>query len=149
MSASVTIKNQIKSKIEGCPSVQKVYGYEEINPSGWPAVMLTPADMEGEFSSTTENSRVYGYKALILFPTGQDLQPSNDPAKLNRLEYAENVVATVIDEIINAIDYDFELDGTPVLYVEAADVSWGYITGDFGEARTAEITIKVYTEVTI
>lgn len=146
MSASVTIKNQIKDYINGCVSVQKVYGYEEVNPTGWPCVMLTPADMTGEFSSTSENSRVYSYKALILFTLGQDMET---PKTLNRLEYAENVIAGVIDEIINAIDYNIVLEGTPVLFVNAADVTWGYISGEFGEARSAEIVIKVYTEVTV
>lgn len=143
MSVSVTIKNQIKDKIEGCSSVQKVYGYEEVNPAGWPCVMLTPQDMQGEFSSNTENSRVYSYRALILLTIGKDIET---PKTLNRLEYAENVIATVIDEIINAVDTDYELDGTPVLFVNAADVQWGYASGEFGEARSAEITLNVYTE---
>lgn len=146
MSASVTIKNQIKNYIQGCSSVQQVYGYEEVNPQGWPCVMLTPVDMQGEFSSTSENSRLYGYKALILFTLGQDMET---PKTLNRLEYAENVVATVIDEIINALDTNIELEGSVVLYINAADVSWGYTSGEFGEARSAEITLKVYTEVTV
>ena len=146
MSASVTIKNQIKAKIQTCPSVQVVYGYEEVNPSGWPAVMLTPADMNGEFSSNTENSRIYGYKCQILFSLGQDME---SPKTLNRLEYAENTIATVIDEIINAIDDNYELDRSPVLYVNAADVSWEYVTGEFGEARSATIVLNVYTEITI
>jgi len=146
LSVSVLIKNQIKSKIQSCASVQQVYGYEEVNPKGWPAVMLTPQNVNGEFSSNTENSRVYAYKCLILFTLGQDMET---PKTLNRLEYAENVICGVIDDIINAVDNNFVLDGTPVLYVNAADVSWGYTAAEFGEARSAEITLNVYTEVTI
>lgn len=146
MSVSVTIKNQIKAKIESVSAVQVVYGYEEVNPSGWPAVMLTPADMSGEFSSNAENSRQYGYRVQILFSLGQDMET---PKTLNRLEYAENTIATVIDGIINAVDDNYELDRSPVLFVNAADVSWGYVTGEFGEARSAEVTLIVYTEITI
>lgn len=146
MSVSVLIKNQIKTKVQSCPSVQQVYGYEEINPQGWPCVMLTPADMNGEFSSNTENSRIYGYRVMILFPIGQDME---QPKTLNRLEYAENTIATVIDEIINAIDDNFVLEGTPVLFVNASDVQWGYANVESGEVRTAEITLNVYTEITI
>lgn len=146
MSASVTIKNQLKSKVQSCSSVQQVYGYEEVNPSGWPCVMMTAANMEGEFSSNSENSRVYSYRLLILFTLGQDMET---PKTLNRLEYAENTIATVIDEIINVIDDDFELDGNPVLYVNAADVLWGYYSTEAGECRGAEITLNVYTEVTV
>lgn len=146
MSVSVTIKNQIKSKVQSCASVQQVYGYEEVNPTGWPCVMLTPADMNGEFSSNAENSRIYSYRLNILFTLGQDMEV---PKTQNRLEYAENVIATVIDEIITAVDNDFELDGSPVLYVNAADVTWDYVAGEFGEARRATITLNVYTEITI
>lgn len=146
MSASIQIKNQIKNKVLGCPSVQQVYGYEEVNPSGWPCVMITPQNVQGNFSSNTENSRVYPFRVLILFTLGQDMET---PKTLNRLEYAENVVATVIDEIINAIDDNFELEKTPVLFVNAADVQWGYYPIEGGEARGAEITLNVYTEVTI
>jgi hypothetical protein len=146
MSASVTIKNQIKAKIQTCASVQQVYGYEEVNPTGWPCVMLTPANMTGEFSSSSENSRVYSYRTMILFTLGQDMET---PKTLNRLEYAENTISTVIDEIINAIDDNFVLDGTPVLFVNASDVQWGYVAYEGGEARSAEITLNVYTEVTV
>lgn len=146
MSASVTIKNQIKTKVQSVSSVQQVYGYEEVNPSGWPCVMITPANMEGEFSSTSENSRVYSYRLLILFTLGQDMET---PKTQNRLEYAENTIATVIDEIINAIDDNFVLEGTPVLFVNASDVQWGYYAFEGGEARGAEITLNVYTEVTV
>lgn len=146
MSVSITVKNWLKAKIQSCDSVQVVYGYEEVNPTGWPAVMLTTQDMEGEFSSTSENSRVYSYKALILFPIGQDFVSNTT---INRLEYAENVVATVIDEIINAIDTDFDLTGIPqatALYANASDCIWSYTTYEGGEARSAEITVSIYTE---
>lgn len=143
MSVSTTVKNQVISKVQSCPSVQKVYGHEEINPSGWPAVCVTAGDMEGEFSSNAENSRVYAYRLEILFPIGQDY---SGPSETNRMEYAEQVVASVIDEIINAIDTDFELDGTPVLYTNAADVAWGYVTYEGGQARSATLSIRVYTE---
>lgn len=147
MSVSTIIKNQIKSKVEACSSVDKVYGYEEINPKGWPAVMITVADLSGEFASNQENSRVYAYKVLILFPTGQNMPGL--PVNTNRVEYAENVVATVVDEIIDAVDDDYELDGTPVLFVNAADAQWRYTAYEGGEARSAELTLNVYTQKVI
>lgn len=145
MSVSTDIKQHVIANIQKCPSVQKVYGHEEINPGGWPAVMVTPGDMDGEFSSNAENSRIYAFRILILFPTGQDF-PAN--VTDNRLEYAEQVVATVIDEMINVFDTDFELSGSnpTVLYVNAADVNWQYTTYEGGEARSAELTLRIYTE---
>lgn len=143
MSVSTTIKYQLISKIQACPSVQVVYGYEEINPSGFPSVFIKAANMEGEFGSTAENSRVYAYTALILFPIGQDMEV---PKTINRLQYAEETVATVVDEIINSIDTDFELDGSPVLFTNAADVLWGEYTYEGGVAKAAQLTLRVYTE---
>lgn len=148
MSVSNNIKQAIKLNIQECPSVQTVYGHEELNPSGFPAVMITAGDMDGEFSSNAENSRVYAFRVFIMFPIGQDYPI---PPQTNRMEYAETVIASVIDEIINVADTDFELTGSDVsvLYVNAADVSWGYTAYEGGEARTAELTLRVYTEKTI
>jgi len=144
MSVSTTIKSQLISKVQSCTSVQVVYGHEEPNPSGWPAVMVTSGDMQGEFSSNTENSRVYAFNLLIMMSIGQDF--SGMPPGTNRMEYAEQIVATVVDEIIDAVDTDFELDGTPVLFVNAADVQWAYTAGEFGEVRSASLSLRVYTE---
>lgn len=146
MSAAILIRNQIKDAVLQCPSVQQVYGYEEVNPTGFPCVMITLQGINGEFSSNTENSRVYSFRVLALFSLGQDIQT---PKTLNRLEYAEEVLTTVIDEIITTVDNNFVLEGSPTLYVNASDVTWGYMAAEFGEARSAEIILNVYTEVTI
>lgn len=148
MSVSTDIKNHIKANIQSLSTVQAVYGHEELNPSGFPAVMVTAGDMDGEFSSNAENSRLYAFRILILFPVGQDYPI---PDNLNRMEYAEQVIAEVIDGIINISDTDFELSGSnpTVLYVNAADVLWSYTSYEGGEARAAELTLKVYTEKTV
>lgn len=147
MSVANDIRNQIKRSIQTCASVQTVYGHEEVNPSGWPAVMLTSTDMNGEFSSNTENSRVYSFRVLCLFPIGKDMPGL--AAGTNRMEYAETTLLTVVDEIINAVDDNFVLEGSPVLYVNAADAKWSYVTYEGGEARAVEVTLNVYTEITI
>lgn len=148
MSVSIDIKRKLISLIEGLDSVQKVYGFEEPTPTGWPAVFIKPADMQGEFSSTAENSRIYAYTALILFPIGQDFIP---PTTQNRLEYAEEVVATVIDEIINVTDTNIELTGSndTVRYINAADVQWGEYGYEGGVAKAALLTLRVYTDITV
>lgn len=149
MSVSTNIKDKIKLNIQSCASVQQVYGHEELNPTGWPAVMVTAQNMDGEFASNSENSRKYAYRLLILFPIGQDMP--GQPTGTNRMEYAETVIATVIDEIINVQDTDYELansDAT-VLYINASDAQWGYYSYEGGEARGAEITLTVYTEKTV
>jgi hypothetical protein len=143
---SIQIKDQLIAKIAPLSSVQVVYPALKLNPSGFPAVFITANTEEGEFSSNAENSRVYTYNCMVLFPLGQDFVPE---AERERLDYAERTIAQVIDDIINAIDSDFELDGNPVLFVNAADVEWGYTDFEGGAARAANVILKVYTEVTI
>lgn len=143
MAVSTVIKEQLKAKIQSCQSVQAVYGYEKTDLEGWPAVIVKAADLEGEFSSNTENSRVYSYSVLIIFPVGQDIEV---PGTKDRMEYAEEVVATVVDEIIDAVDSDFELEGAPVLYVNAADGVYGEYEYEGGIAKGFMMTLKVYTE---
>lgn len=147
-SASQRIKAQLKQKVSALSSVQKTYGYEEINPDGWPAVFITPSDMDGQFSSSAQNSRIYAYRLLILFPVGQDFVPDGTA---NRMEYAEAVVASVLDEIVNTMDTDFELPNSDptVLYMEAADCLWGTYSYEGGVAKAAEITLRIYTETTV
>lgn len=147
-SVSTRIKSQLKDKILALPSVKQVYGYEEPTPTGWPAVFITPLDMDGEFSSNAENSRIYAFQALILFPIGEDFVAEGEA---NRLEYAEAVVGSVIDEIVNTMDTDFVLlDSDPtVLFMNAADCSWGTYAYEGGVAKAAQINLRVYTELTV
>lgn len=146
MAVSTTIKQMIKTRIQNCDSVQSVYGYEEPNPSGFPAVFVKAGDLEGEFASNAENSRVYGFELLVLFPLGQDIEV---PKEVERGEYAESVVADAVDDIINALDEDFELDGQPVLFANAADGTWGDFEYEGGIAKAFQMNVGVYTELVV
>lgn len=147
MSVSRDIKLQIIDRIDGLDSVAVVYPVVKFIIDKWPAVCITANSEEGEFSSTAENSRVYTYNASILFPLGQDFVPSEQK---ERLDYAEDVVAQVVDDIINAIDEEFTLGGgNTVLYTNAADVEWGYVDYEGGVARAANVILRVYTEVVV
>lgn len=146
MSVSIDIKQQLIRKIQALASVDVVYPAVKLNPKGFPAVNITPNTEEGEFSSNAENSRIYTYNTMIMFPTGQDFVPDSER---ERLDYAEVVIAGVIDDIINAVDTDYELDGNPVLFVNAADVEWGYVDIENGECRAANVILRVYTELTV
>lgn len=144
MSISTTVKNQLMDIIQARPSVKVTYGHEEMNPSGWPAVFVTATSVQGEFVDTAHNSRIYSFRVTVVFPISQDMPGL--PAGTNRLEYAEQTIATVVDEIINAVDTEFELEGTPVLYVEAADADWGEAAIDVGIVKAVQIVLKIYTE---
>lgn len=143
MSVSTTVKNQLMDFIQNLDSVQQTYGHEKLNPKGFPAVFIVPGDMSGEFVSNTTNSRVYAFRITCVFPLGQDFIKNKD---VNRYEYAEETIATVLDEIINAVDTNFQLEGTPVLYSNAADINWGEMNLENGVCKAAQITLRIYTE---
>lgn len=149
MSVYINIKNKVKSNVQACILVDKVYGYERMNPEGFPCVMITGGAIDGEFASTSENSRVYSFRLLILFSIGSDYP--NPPQNMEREEYADNVIYSVIDQIVDKMDVDFELSNSDptVKFVNASDALPGYYKYEGGEARGAEITLNVYTEKTV
>lgn len=146
MSTTRIIKDMLIQRIQSIDSVQVVYPSEGINPSGFPAVYIRAADIDSEFSSNTENSRIFGYKCTVIFPVSQDMIPEEE---ISRMDYAETVLGGVLDDIIDAIDKDFELDGAPVLYCNATDCQWLYVKFEGGEGEAIQFTIKVYTEKNI
>lgn len=143
MSISNTVKQQLISFIDKLPGVEKTYGHEELNPDGYPAVFVRPGNMDGEFVDNAHNSRIYAFEITCVFPTGQDFVKDNS---VNREEFAEETIATVLDEIINAVDTNFQLDGTPVLYANAADIQWGSANLENGVCKAAQISLRIYTE---
>jgi len=143
MSISTTVKKQLMDFIQALPSVQETYGHEELAPAGWPAVFVLPGSMDGEFVSNDANSRIYAFLITCVFPTGQDFIKDGS---VNREEYAEETIATVLDEIINAVDTNFQLEGTPVLYANAADIQWGTANLETGVVKAAQISLRIYTE---
>lgn len=143
MSISTTVKKQLIDFINALPSVDKVFGYEELDPKGFPAVFVRAGSMDGEFVDNAHNSRIYSFQITCVFPTGQDFIKDSS---VNREEKAEEIIATVLDEIINAVDTNFELEGTPVLYANAADIQWGSANIEVGVAKAAQISLRIYTE---
>lgn len=149
MSVSVTLKNWLIDKIEGVAGVQVVYGYEPQNFTGYPAVTVTMPTMEGEFSSNVENQRIYGFTVRVYCTLGQDLEK---PKTMPRELYAENIVATVIEGIIDAIDEDYSApDVTQTQdiickFIEATDFLPFYANVESGMHRGAEITIRFVSE---
>lgn len=143
MSISTTVKNQLIDFIKNLDSVQECYGHEELNPKGYPAIFIVPGDMQGEFVANNANSRIYAFRITCVFPIGQDFIKDNS---VNREEFAEETIATVLDEIINAVDTNFVLEGIPVLYANAADIQWGDANLENGVCKAAQISLRIYTE---
>jgi len=152
MSVSTDIKNLLISKINALSSTQAVYGYSELNPSGWPCVWVKTADLQGTVATTAENRRIYAYNVMCLLTLGEDFIKDGS---VNREEYAETTLATVTDEIINAMDkvaFITELNAiysagdTTVLFIEAADASWGEVDMQSGKAKAVQLTLRIQTD---
>lgn len=141
-SVATQVKQLLFNKIDALPSVQSTYKHEETNPDGWPAVCITATGMDGSFLTNAENLRIYSYRVFVHYPIGQDIAGATG----DRLDDADDVVTTVIDEIIRAVDDNYELDGTTILFVNALDSEYQYTLLENGWARTAICTVQVNTD---
>jgi len=150
MSVSTNLKTTLINRINDLSSVQAVYGYPKLDPQGWPAVWVMTANLDGEFASTTENSRVYGYDVWVLFPQNKKFSGSSgDPT-----EFAENRIAEVTDDIIDDIAKNFTLPDPSVTlpvtrYVNAANAEWGVFDYEGGKVSGVRITLLIYTEFNV
>jgi len=142
-SVSGRIKHQVINKIGACPSVSAVYGFDKFPITEFPVVFVKTTGMSGEFWTSAENMRVYTYKCTVIWPLGQDLKSQTD----DRLQVADENVHQVVDEIINAVDSDYELgDYALVLFVNAVDFVSQEYEYEGGKAYGAEITLEIHSQ---
>lgn len=146
MSKATDIRTLLVNRITSLSTVGEVYPYEATHPKNYPAVFVIPADMDGTFVTTAENRRIYGFQVTISYPTGSNLPKD---ASKTPLQYAEDVCNNVVDQIINDIDDNFTLDGSTVLFVEAADARWGFIDVQGGKNRAIQITLRIHTDYVV
>ena len=139
MSAIKNIKKEIIRNISAIDSINKVYGFEKINPDGFPAVFVTFNGMDNEFFTDAENKRVYTYRVLLLVPISAD-------GNTEALDEAEEVIQDVTGDILNTMDSDITLDdATEVVFMEAAVGEPGYVEYEGGQARSSEILLRVHS----
>ena len=152
MSVSTDIKSLLVNKINALSSTQAVYSYSELNPDGWPCVWVKTSDLQGTFATTAENRRIYAYDVTCILTLGEDFIKNGS---IQREEYAENTLATVVDDILTLVDditFITQLQGiytsgdTAVLFVEAADAKWGEIDMQSGKAKAIQITLLIHTD---
>ena len=143
-----TIKEKIRDRVSALPSVYKAYTFEKFPFDGFPTVTINNGDVEGEFWSTAENRRIYGYRIRIWFQVGQTPSDASD----DRMQNAEEVVAKVAEEIMNALDSDFELGqyNADVLYLDAVDmINLDYTLEEGGFGKVTELTVRVHTDYSV
>lgn len=132
-------------KLTSLSKIQSFYNYEASNIEGSPALTLTPSANESEYSSTSENRRVYGFvlRLYVDRPSGN----SNE-------QTAEKAMRDLVDDVLNRLDYNHQLNNIPAttgytfLFMEAAPSRWGY-SGREQIQRVAEINIRLHFDVDV
>lgn len=138
-----SIKQELITKVSALPEFNKVYGYERLNPNGFPAAFITFAGQENEFFTNAENKRVYIYRMLILFQVGNTPLSEVNPEEM---EVAEEAIQDLVENAIDAVDSDYTLGlDVDVLFVDAVIGTPGYVEYEGGVARSAEVTFRVHS----
>ena len=92
---------------------------------------------------------------MCLFPLGEDFVKDNS---IQRVEYAENTLNDVVDQIINLTDDKtfittlnaiYSAGDTTVLFVDAADAEWGTVDMQKGKAKGVQITLLINTDYNV
>lgn len=140
MSAIKNIKKGIVTNISAISSINKVYDFEKLNPTGFPCAFVTFQGTDNEFYTTAENKRIYTYRILVLAQIGQDT------SNTDIVELAEQTIEDCLGDILDTMDSDITLDNnTQVIFVEAAVGQPGYVDYEGGVARSGEIMIRVHS----
>lgn len=148
MSTKTTdIQQNLIGRINGLGLVQAIYDYRELNPQGWPCVWVLNTDLDGRFVDTANNRRVYAYDVIVGMFSGQDYE--GNTTGMPREKYIARTIADTVDAIINDLDDNFTLDGTTVLFVDAADYRVGEITIPQGEVHATQVTLLVSTDYNV
>ncbi len=132
-------------KLQSLTKIQSFYNYEASNIEGTPALTLIPSGNESDYSSTTENIRVYGF-VLRLYV---DRKSGNTEEQTT-----EKAMRDLVDDVLNRLDANHQLNNIPqttgytFLFMEAAPSRWGY-AGRETIQRVAEINIRIHFHVDV
>jgi len=144
------LKDKIRDIIsDGVDTVQEVVGYEKVNFEGFPAVTIVVDDQENSFETNVENERVYAFRVRVFYLMEHNPNLALPDISDNAKEKAERVMGDIVDQMINAFDRKFDLDGMAENGVEAAPSIWGYVESSLGWCRTADIILKVKTSYNV
>jgi hypothetical protein len=136
------IKSTIMQRIsDDISTVQDVANFEKTNFRGFPAVTLICSGNENDYWSTAENKRQFSFIIRVYQQIEHKVAVIGDLSDTAK-EQAENILGTVVSEIIDSFDKYFDLGGS-VDYCRAIPSAWGYAQIGEGWARTAEIKIIV------
>lgn len=136
---------KLKSKLTANTLIQEVYDYVESNFNGDPVAIIVPSDNEGDYHSTTENTRIYAFKIFLFVSRG------NEGGNLSDIN-SDKAMRQLVDSVLDDFDKDYYLTGFTnptgytLLMIEAVNGAWGYAGADM-KYRFAEINIRCHVNV--
>jgi len=139
------LTEKLKSILETNVLIQNTYTYEASDISGTPVATITPSANESDYTTTTENTRIYAYMLRLYV----DRKSGADN------EYqSEMAMKELVDSVLDDLDKNHRLSGLSTktgytyLFLEASPSVWGY-AGRENEYRVAEIIIRSHFSVDI
>lgn len=123
--------------------IEDTFDYEKGDFKSDPVAIITPSGNDAEYSTTTENRRIYAFNIKILVDMSA-----------RAVEDAERVMRELVDTVIDDIDKNYTLTGIEnptgktLLFVEALPSAWGDIDGDV-KYRVADITVRCHVNVDV
>ena len=139
------LTEKLKSILEANDLISNTYTFEASELSGTPIATLTPSFNENDYTTTTENTRVYAFmlRLYVNRPSGEDEEYQSEMA-----------MKELVDSVLDDLDKNHRLSGLETktgytfLFLEATPSIWGY-AGRENEYRVAEIIIRSHFAVDI
>lgn len=137
------ISTYLMSILAGNSLIQSKYDFETSNPEGFPFLTITPSANENEYSTTTENRRVYAFVIRLYVERGS----GNDAERA-----CENTMREMVDTVLDTIDKNYNMTtletqtGYTPLLMSAAPSQWAY-AGRENVMRVAEIRVQLHFDV--
>jgi len=97
----VTLKAQIKSKLESLDDIQEVANYPSQDFQGYPAAMVRSNGNSSDYETTCDNQEIYSFSIILLQPIKGTMSE----------EKARTVMEELCDTVRDAFDSDEFLSG--------------------------------------
>lgn len=132
-----SIRQEIKDVIDAQSTlVQETYLTDTSEIDGFPAVVITPSELDSDYGSTQRDKWIFVYTLSIYYPI-KDLSVQ---------EKVDLRLEKVIDELLNIFKTRNVL-GSVCDWVEPAPSSWGKTTNTETVYRMATITLRCVQHV--
>lgn len=125
---------QIKTLVQTATNLDpnNVYDYAATGISGYPAVRIYPADVNGSFSDVARNRRSY----FIVIQVLQERQEQNQSE-------SERIMRVLVDEIISIFDNRNNLTlNNACQFARPIPMKWGFDSSEQPDVRYANILIE-------